>query len=168
MMTFGASPNSPDYARRCGFHLLPFQFDALNLAVTIHDPTNIAPLYLGRLVAGPITQPEKNFDYGWEIGLDDDTNKKRTPRGQTTTNSRVPVPYVNFTIRHLSKRTTLLHLYELQRKFGMSQPLVVCCNPEEDEVLQMVTMYGTLGNLSPMPNPYKDKWEATFKVEAML
>ncbi len=171
VITFGAAPNKPfkrRFQRRLMWHLLPYQLTCKVVRLTISDPTNTAALRLGRLVVGEAFQPEQNFDYGWMVGRDDDTKKSITPTGQTTTNSRVARPYVEFTVRHISRSVVVHHFDELQRDFGTSDPFVVCCDPEDDVGLQMITLYGTAADLRGMPNQYADKWESSWRVEAML
>jgi hypothetical protein len=167
-LTFGAAPNLAAYVRRCGWHLLPYQLEAKVVRITITDTDLATPLYLGRLVVGTAYQPPFNFDYGFRLGLLDDTKKTRTPSSQTTTNARVPIPFVEFTIRHLNRSAIMLHLYELQRRYGTAQPFVVCCDPEDEDSLQMLTIYGLADDLQPFPWVYGDGWESSWRVEAML
>lgn len=171
LVTFGAAPNAPfkgNFQRRLGWHMLPYRLDCKVVRLTINDPTNTAALRIGRLFIGPAEQPEKNFDYGWRVGHIDDTRKSYTPTGQTTTNSRVPRPYVEFQIRHLTRAAIMAHLYALERDYGTSQPFLVCADPEDDQSLQMLTVYGTAAELNGFPEQYHEGWESVWRVEAML
>lgn len=167
LVTFGAPPNLATYARRCGFHLLPYQLTCKVVRITLSDPTNTATLYLGRLWIGPAYQPPRNFDYGFTLGRGDESKATRTPTAQLTTNSRTTFKVITFTLRHLDRTAVMLHLDELQRVYGTSQPLLVCCDPEDDEFLEKMTIHGVLTDLSPFAWQYADGWEASFRVEEM-
>lgn len=166
-LTFGAPPNLATYTRRLGFHCLAYDIDAAVLRVTLTDPGNTS-LRLGRLVAGSVYQPDSNFDFGFQLGHKDDTKKSRTPTGQTTTKSSVPVPFVDFTIRHVSREAIMLHFYEMQRQYGTSRPFVVCCDPGDDQYLQMLTLYGLADDLNAFPWQWANGWDASWRFEAML
>lgn len=166
-LTFGAPPNLATYTRRLGFHRLAYDLTASVLRVTLTDPGNAA-LRIGRLVAGEVYQPDNNFEFGFQLGHKDDTKQSRTPTGQTTTKSSVPVPFCEFTLRHNARSAIMLHCYEMQRRYGTSRPFVVCCDPGDDEFLQMLTLYGLADDLSAMPWQWANGWDASWRFVAML
>lgn len=166
-LTFGAPPNLASYARRAAYLLLPYRMTNRRVRITIEDPGNAA-FRIGRLMVGTCWQPPRNFDLGYRLGFLDDTKVSRTPTSQTTTSSRVPIPFAEFTIRHLQQDEILTNAYEIQRAYGSSQPVLVCLDPEDDRHLQRKLIYGLVSDLQPLSGPYHDLWEAGFRVEAML
>lgn len=166
--TFGMPPNLPSRTRRGAFLLAPYAMTNTVVRVTITDPDNLAPFRVHRIAIGPGWQPERNFDFGEGVGFDDDSRATRTPTSQTMVVRRVPVPVLEFVVRHLSRRDMLANAYEIARAQGTSGEVVVCLNPNDEEFQEAVTLYGRLAEIGRLTEPHHGLWETTYRVEGFL
>jgi hypothetical protein len=121
-LAFGAL----DQAYRKAIHLLPGEASGRHLRVDVADATPEA----GRLWAGRLWRPARNYAYPLEVVAADLSERRQADGGQVWVNRRSVRRGFRMTLPAVSKAEWETHLERLQRLTGATRDVLLCRDPD--------------------------------------
>lgn len=129
--------------------------------------TSAAYIEAGRVFIGTRTQFSINFAYNWQRQYVDRSVRAKTRGGQTQINPDVTYRTVDLTFGFLSESEKNGVLETIDRVNGMSTDVLFIIDPESTN-LPRDTIWGLVSNLTPVVQPYFDRFSKQYQIEERL
>jgi hypothetical protein len=147
-------------------HVLDATVSGRYLRVDLAD-ASLAWIDWGRLYAGPLFRPAKNFLKGNAFGYRDLGTKKMTPGGQVHDFSRARLRIATLTFAFLNEVEFYENVFEIDRLVGMTSDLLYIRDPAS-AYLAETWMWCQADDTTPALNPQYAIWEKTFRLTERL
>ncbi len=133
------------------YHVTPSPVLARYWRVELDDTTNTAGYVdLARLVLSPGYVPTINMSYGARIGYSSASVRAETDGGAYIVSDKPRRREQAFTIEHLPENEALVHLFDMQRRAGISAQLVFFWDEADDAHRARRAMLCQFKELSPI------------------
>ena len=126
--------------------VLEAEVEARFLRIEIVDTANAdGYVELSRLWAGPAWQPERNFTYGAEFGLTDDTETSESPAGAVFAGTTRKRRTMSLSLDWLDLDEGFQQALDITYRLGQTGQLLACASPDESDLNRLrTTMLATL------------------------
>jgi hypothetical protein len=134
--------------------------------LTISDSSNPAGYFqAGRIYLSKAFQPVVNMDYGAAGGWRDDSKVVRTLSGEPIPLVRTPRRVEEFVLSFGSEAEMYGTIYDIERLRGVSKDVLYINDPEATTYMQRRSIYGLMGELSPVVNVAFQLFQKKFIIE---
>lgn len=139
------------------------------LRIEISDEANPSGyIEIGRLIVAPAWQPSLNMQLGWSIEQVDQSRIVKSRGGQTFVDTVPKFRRLRFKLSHLEADEMFAAAYELERLKGKGGEILVMADPDNLTHLHRQTIYGVLGETTPVMNQEYGRFEKDFVVEELI
>lgn len=168
-LTLWPQPGLETWRYAHAFLFIPATVTARVVRIDIDDAGNPATrFYVGRAFISLMWQPTFNYDYGINFGHVGQSQKRRMPGSQTRRLARRPVPFVEWTIKMLQRDEMFSIAHRIERERGDAEDVLVVADPGDALHLQEMMAYGTVSDLQAISLTTHNRYEKTWRVEALL
>lgn len=122
----------------------------------------------GRLYLAKPFQPATNIEFGWSVGYADPSPKRRATGGQTYPLLRSRSRVLNFSYSFMSESEMFDNLFDLNRRRGASEDVLVIVDPDATANIHERIVYGLVDDLKPIINSSFNIFEQPYRLEEML
>jgi hypothetical protein len=143
------------------------------LRITIADASNPdGVIRLGRLYVAKVYQPTANADVGAALGFEDTSPIFYTSAGESIATVNEPLPTASFSLTATGAAAwaeVQANLYELYRKRGASQDMLMIFDPTDASYAGRLIRYGRLQQRFGItyPAPFQT-YQAAFEIRGMI
>ncbi|WP_374467376.1 hypothetical protein [Ferrovibrio sp.] len=133
-----------------------------------------ASLPLGRLILGKIIlahgfQPQFNYSYdAVEPYLFDPSRTPRAAAGQRDPLNKQPYDRSGFSLDYLNRTEAKRDQRKLSEFVGVTRPVFVAFDPDEQEYRQGMSTYGLLTELQPISLPIYKRFRTRYEIEELI
>jgi len=132
--------------------------------IDIQD-TGSAYIDIGRLYVSKAFQPETNMDYGLAEGIVDPSKVSRVVSGGQVAREIVKYKTVDFALGHASENEMFTELFAIEMLCGRTRDVLFIPNPDEKDLLQIRSYYGTMASINPKVNYQFSLFNKAFRIE---
>lgn len=160
--------------QRQDFTPLAFNIDmglniALSMSIDIKDTTNPdGYLEFGRVFIGEGFTPKINMVYGASMGYEENSLTEITLNNTEYFDVRKPRRTASFQINALDKNESFTKIYQIQRQIGIHSDVFFSYDSESTQEVYLRSFLGRMQSISPISQPYIDRYETSFNLIEIL
>ena len=155
-------------------NLLVYDFDGLGAAARYWRITfanfgfpGAGNWVIGRIMVADSVVFTRGIDFGWNLRRIQPVDQARSFGGALYTAAQNDYRRMDLTISYNSQEDAFADFYELDMNFGLTRPLVVCIDAEEEVNRSRRLIYGPFEELTPIENQYLDFFQKRFVIHEM-
>jgi hypothetical protein len=151
-------------------HVLPSAVEGLSMKITIIDTSNPdGYVQIGRAFIGPAWQPNHNFNFGQNIGFEDNSQTIAGLDGTTFYNEKPLLRFANFTLACLNEIEAFQSIYEINRMCGTTKEVIYIYDPNDTYNILRRRFMGTMRKMPAIEQPEAyNNFSASFEIKEVI